>query len=55
MVKSYKQCEEIQKRRVAAGLRGYAKAVRRFLKSRYPTDYLINRNRMEAYFGPRAK
>lgn len=33
MINSFQQCLEIQKRRVAAGKRGYSKAVRRFLRA----------------------
>lgn len=39
MIKSYDQCLETQKRRVKAGKRGYAKAVRRYLL-KFVSDYL---------------
>ena len=39
MIKNLEHCEAIQKRRATAGLRGYAKAVRRYLKHNYPSFY----------------
>ena len=39
MIRSYPQAVAVQKRRVLAGKRGYAKAVRRFCASVYASQY----------------
>lgn len=46
MVTSSAQCEKIQARRVKAGKRGYAKAVRRYL-----LDYYKHRPKPDFYLG----
>ncbi len=39
MVRTIDQARDIQRRRVAVGLRGYAKAVRRFFRRKHPENY----------------
>lgn len=52
MVRDIKHATKIQERRVSAGLKGYAKAVRRFLLREYADDeYADMRQRLPVRWG----
>ena len=46
MVKTIEQAKAIQSRRAKSGKRGYAKAVRRYLKRNHADDFLAIKNNL---------
>ena len=55
MIKTIEQAQKIQKSRVKAGKRGYAKAARRFLKREYPNSYKIRKSALDVAWPAKAK
>ena len=47
MIKSLDQAKAVQERRVAKGLKGYAKAVRRYLLKNHREEYVSIRSELE--------
>jgi hypothetical protein len=52
VIKSLAQAIATQKRRAAQQKRGYAKAVRRFLKRNHGDDYKKERGKLEVFWVP---
>jgi predicted AAA+ superfamily ATPase len=52
VIKSLAQAIATQKRRAAQQKRGYAKAVRRFLKRNHASEYLKERGKLEVFWVP---
>lgn len=47
MINTLEQAKAVQARRASRGLRGYAKAVRRYLKKNFSDQYLAVREEFE--------